>query len=81
MKILSHKIYRQITPILFVPLLLTALTGIIYKLSKHFLRLPDLITKTLITIHQGLFLGEKIAPFYALLMGLGVFALGLKALI
>lgn len=81
MKVLPHKLYRQLTPILFIPLLATALTGIIYGFSDRFFKLPNIITKSLIAIHQGLFLGEKISPIYALLMGLGVFALGLKALV
>ena len=81
MKASFRKLYSQLLPILFFCLLATGLTGIILGLGDRFFQLPNLVANTLIAIHQGRFLGETIAPVYVLLMGLGVFVLGLTTLI
>lgn len=73
MKLPLYKIYRQFTLLLFLPLIATALTGIVYGVGDRFLTLPDPITNILIFIHKGQFLGIKLVPIYVLLMGLGTF--------
>jgi GGDEF domain-containing protein len=81
MKASFNKLYRQLTLIFCVFLFITALTGIIYGLHDRFFQLPTLIANILIAIHQGAFLGKKIAPLYVLSLGLSVFAIGLTVLI
>ena len=81
MKASFSKLYRQLTPIFSVLLFTTALTGIIYGLTSSFFQLPNTVANILMAIHQGAFLGKTIVPFYVLLMGVGIFAIGLKTLI
>ena len=75
-----RKLHLRIAPILLIPLLATAITGILAGLVNRF-GLPDILIDGLIMIHQGNFLGRKLVPFYVLLMGLGILALGLTTLI
>jgi hypothetical protein len=76
-----RKLNLQIAPILLLPLLMTSLTGIILGLGNRSGILPTVVTDALLVIHQGRFLGAKIAPFYVLFLGLGVLAIGLNILI
>ena len=80
-----NKVFRQtysnIARILFIPLLITAITGIVLGLGDRFRVLPTAVDNVLMVIHQGEFLGRKLVPFYVLLMGLGVFVIGLTTLI
>ena len=81
MKLPLYKIYRQFILLLFLPLIATALTGIIYGIGNRFFTLPSIITNVLIFIHKGQFLGIKLVPIYVLLMGLGTFLICLVTLI
>lgn len=81
MKTSLRKLYCQLTPILFLPLLATALTGIIYGLSERFFKLPDTVANVLMAVHRGEFLGVKLVPIYVLLMGIGTFTICLVILI
>ena len=76
-----HKSYSNIARILFIPLLITAITGIFLGLSDRFRVFPTAVANVLMVVHQGEFLGRKLVPFYVLLMGLGVFVIGLITLI
>ena len=80
-----NKVFRQtysnIARILFIPLLITGITGIVLGLGDRFRVLPTAVDNVLMVIHQGEFLGRKLVPFYILLMGLGVFVIGLTTLI
>ena len=73
MKLPLYKIYRQFILLLFLPLIATALTGIVYGIGDLFFTLPTSITNVLIFIHKGQFLGVKLVPIYVLLMGLTTF--------
>ena len=81
MKASFRELYRKFIPIFFCCLLVTALTGIIFGLSDLLVKLPAIVTDSLIAIHQGAFLGDKLSPLYVLLISLGVFILGLKTVI
>lgn len=81
MKKAFRKLHLQLAPIFLVLLLATAVTGIITGLGSRFGELPTGINDILLGIHQGRFLGNKLVPIYVLLMGLGVFAMGLTTLI
>lgn len=80
-----NRAFRQLNTntarILMLPLLVTAITGIILGLGNSFGVLSPPFSDILITIHQGEFLGRKLVPFYVLFMGLGVFTVGLISLI
>ena len=76
-----RKLHLQLAPIFLVFLLATAVTGIITGLGSRFGELPTDLNNILLGIHQGRFLGSAIVPFYVLLMGLGVFTMGLTTLI
>jgi hypothetical protein len=73
-----RKIHRFIAPILFLPLLLSTFTGVAYRLGRSWFDIPKgkgTLAETLLTIHQGGFLGDQLKPFYVLLNGLGVIGL------
>ncbi|MEB3831566.1 PepSY domain-containing protein [Phormidium sp. CCY1219] len=71
-RVLFRKIHRKIAPILFFPLLLSALTGIIYRLGKSWFGMSPDTANFFMVIHQGEFLGNPIKPIYVLLVGLGL---------
>lgn len=70
-----RKLHRKLAPILFMPLLFTALTGIGYRIGKSWLGLPDEFGKLMMKIHEGQFLGQRLVPVYVLLMGSGLLGL------
>jgi GGDEF domain-containing protein len=76
-----RKLHLPIAPILIIPLLATAITGIVYGLGNRLGLLPKILGDILMNIHQGEFLGKKLMPFYILFISLGIFAIGLNALI
>ncbi len=76
-----RKLNFRIASVLLIPLLMTSLTGIILGLANRFSTLPDIVINALLVIHQGAFLGRKLAPFYVLFLGLGVLVIGLTILI
>jgi hypothetical protein len=67
-----RKLHRQSAPILFIPLLLTALTGVVYRLGRSWFDIPDGVADFLMMVHEGGFLGRPLVPFYVLLIGLGL---------
>jgi hypothetical protein len=73
-KINWRKLHRFIAPILFLPLFLTTITGVAYRLGRSWFNIPK-GKDFLLTIHQGGFLGDQLRPFYVLLNGLGLIGL------
>lgn len=74
MKILpnARKLHRKIAPILFLPLLLSALTGLSYRVGMNWLGMSNALGNFILTIHAGGYLGEALAPIYILLVGFGL---------
>ena len=73
-----RKIHRFIAPILFLPILLTTVTGVAYRLGRSWFKIPKgegSLAEILLNIHQGGFLGEQLRPYYVLLDGLGLIGL------
>jgi uncharacterized iron-regulated membrane protein len=70
-----RKLHRRIAPLLFLPLLLTALTGIAYRLGKSWFGMSDQAGDIFMVIHQGEYLGAPLKPIYVLLTGLGMIGL------
>lgn len=69
-----RKIHRKIAPIIFIPLTLSALTGIAYRVGRTWFKIPSDIADIFLIIHQGEYLGEPLVPIYILLVGLGLIA-------
>ena len=67
-----RKMHRKLAPILFAPLLLTALTGIAYRIGRSWFGLSDEFGEFMMTMHEGRFLGKPIVPMYVLVVGLGL---------
>jgi predicted metalloprotease len=68
-----RKYHRLIAPILFLPLLVTVITGVVFDMAdENLLKVSDSIKETIISIHKGGYLGEKLSILYVLLNGLGV---------
>ncbi|OCR01164.1 peptidase [Oscillatoriales cyanobacterium USR001] len=66
-----RKLHRQIAPFIFIPLLLTALTGVIYRLAEDWFGIEGDATKIFMVIHQGEYFGQSFAAIYVLLLALG----------
>ncbi|MFH7243407.1 MAG: PepSY domain-containing protein [Spirulina sp.] len=67
-----RKLHRKSAPIIFLPLLLTALTGVVYRVGRTWFGLSEDVGDVFLTIHEGGFLGESLVPVYVLLMGVGL---------
>lgn len=67
-----RKIHRKIGPILFLPLVLSALTGLSYRLGKSWFGMSSDNAEIFMVIHQGEYLGDQLKPVYVLLLGLGL---------
>ncbi|NES76208.1 MULTISPECIES: hypothetical protein [Okeania] len=67
-----RKWHRIIAPIVFLPLFLTVITGIGYRLGKSWFGLSSEQAEIFMVIHQGTYLGDDLKPFYVLLNGIGL---------
>ncbi len=75
-----QKLHRRIAPILFLPLLLTALTGIAYRLGKSWFGISGKVADIFMAIHEGEYLGSPLKSIYVLLVGLGMIGLSISGL-
>lgn len=69
--------HRVLGAVLLLPLLATAVTGAAYKVGFAWLGWGKGDGEWLMTIHEGAWLGPDLKPFYVLLTGGGLLALGL----
>ncbi|NJL21451.1 MAG: PepSY domain-containing protein [Leptolyngbyaceae cyanobacterium SM1_3_5] len=69
-----RQFHRKIAPIVFLPLLATAVTGVLYRIGRSG-GMSGSIAGQVMSIHTGEFLGEAIVPFYVLLIGLSLVAM------
>ncbi|MGL5805094.1 MAG: PepSY domain-containing protein, partial [Xenococcaceae cyanobacterium] len=69
------KIHRILAPITFLPLAISAITGIIYRLGKSWFGMSDSQAAIFLRIHQGSYLGSFFKSIYILLIGLGLIAM------
>ncbi|MGL5032464.1 MAG: hypothetical protein ACRC6M_01520, partial [Microcystaceae cyanobacterium] len=67
--------HRKIALILFIPLVLSALTGVAYRIARSWFGVSDKFGDAILAFHEGEFLGKPLVPFYVLLIGLGLIAL------
>jgi len=76
-----RKSHRKIAPILFIPLLLSAITGIAYRIGRTWFGISDEFGESILALHEGKFLGKPLVPFYVLLLGLGLVAMIVSGII
>lgn len=72
--------HRVAGAVLLLPLTATVVTGILAKLGEEWFGFSDETGKLLMTIHEGRWLGQGGRPFYVLVVGLGLLALGMSGL-
>jgi uncharacterized iron-regulated membrane protein len=70
-----RKSHNKIAPIIFVPLLLAALSGIAYRVGRSWFGLSDDFGDFMMVIHEGRFLGRPLVPVYVMLVGFGLIAM------
>ena len=71
-KITFRQLHRQLAPIIFLPLLIAAFSGMGYRLGRNWFNIPKEKIHFLMDIHQGKYWGEQLMPVYVLLEGLGL---------
>ena len=76
---LARQIHRALTPLLLLPILITALTGAIQPLLES-AGVPKNQIKWLIRVHSGNFLVVNLKPVYPALVGLSTVVLALTGL-
>ena len=67
-----REFHRNFAPIILLPLFITVLTGMSYRIGKSWFGLSRDQVHFLMVIHEGEYLGKILEPFYVLLNGLGV---------
>jgi uncharacterized iron-regulated membrane protein len=73
-------LHRKSAPIIFLPLFLTALTGVAYQLGRTLFGTNYDVAKWFLFVHQGEFLGQMLVPIYVLLMGVGLLGMMITGL-
>lgn len=66
-----RKLHQTVAPIVLLPLLVTVLTGVTYRLGKSWFGWSREQAHILMMVHEGEYLGQTLEPFYVLLNGLG----------
>jgi uncharacterized iron-regulated membrane protein len=67
--------HRKIALVLFPLLVVSALTGLIYRIGRNWFKMSNETGAVVRSIHEGKYLGEFLSPFYVLLVGLGLLLL------
>jgi uncharacterized iron-regulated membrane protein len=76
-----RKLHRKIAPIIFIPLALSAITGIAYVISESWFGMSDEAAEIFMEIHQGEYLGNQLKPIYVLLVALGLIGMTVTGLV
>ncbi len=71
----ERKVHRLLAPLLLLPLVISASTGVAYCLSTTWLGFSRREVRFLLFLHQGSYLGPALRPFYVLLVGAGLLML------
>lgn len=66
-----RKLHSTVAPFVILPLSITVLTGVTYRLAKSWLGLPRDQVHWLMVVHEGEYFGQVLEPVYVLLNGLG----------
>ena len=75
MKILlnSRQFHRALAPWVFLPLFISSITGLLYRVSKDLLGYSREQVHWLMSLHEGEWLGDNGELIYVILNSLGVF--------
>lgn len=76
-----RKLHRKIAPIVFLPLFVTAFTGVLYRVARSWFGVSDEIGEMIMFIHQGSYLGKDLRVFYVILNGLGLIAMVVSGIV
>ena len=71
----ARRLHRVVSWVLLAPLAATALSGLAHHFGELWFDWEQDTMKTLMSIHQGSWLGPKLRPFYVLLVGGGLLML------
>ncbi|XFA73166.1 hypothetical protein RYO59_001404 [Thermosynechococcaceae cyanobacterium Okahandja] len=71
----SRQIHHLVAGLAALPLLISATTGIAYRLGRNWLGLSKEQAAIFLSLHQGTYWGEAGRPFYILVVGLSLLAL------
>lgn len=75
-----RKYHRLLAIVLALPLLLTAVTGVVYQAGSKWFHFGEDRLKLLLSLHQGSWLGAAARPYYVIILGTGLIALCLTGL-
>jgi hypothetical protein len=67
-----RQLHRRSAPFIFVPLLVTALTGLTAFIGTEWFKMSDEFGDFMMSLHEGRFLGKPLVPIYILLVGIGL---------
>jgi uncharacterized iron-regulated membrane protein len=67
-----RKLHRKLAPIIVLPLGMSAVTGIFFRVGQSWVGLPPATARTMLSLHQGAYLGNILNAIYVLLVGLGL---------
>ncbi|MEB3212671.1 MAG: PepSY domain-containing protein, partial [Leptolyngbyaceae bacterium] len=68
-------VHRLVGAIACLPLLVSAVTGIAYRLGNAWFGLSQSQASLLMTLHEGRYLGNTLKPLYVLSVGIGLVVL------
>ena len=68
----SRQFHKSLAPWVFLPLLISALTGLSYRISKDFLGFSRDQVHWLMSLHEGEWLGNNGELIYVILNSLGL---------
>lgn len=71
----SRKVHRLLAPWLALPLVLTLLTGVIYRLGRAWFHIDKETAEEILHIHTGEWINDAAALPYVFIVGLGLLAL------
>ena len=69
----SRQFHKALAPWVFLPLFISSITGLFYRLSKDLLGYSREQVHWLMSIHEGEWLGENGELIYVILNSLGLF--------
>lgn len=67
-----RKLHRKLAPIIVLPLGMSAVTGIFFRVGQSWVGLPPAAARAVLSAHQGAYLGDILNAIYVLLVGLGL---------
>ena len=67
-----RQLHRRSAPFIFVPLLISASTGLLAIIGTEWFRMPEEFGDFMMFFHEGRFLGKPLVPIYILLVGIGL---------